>query len=242
MTEVRIRRKRKKKSSKGLWITLITLVILVGGGWGGYHLFTHKDVQAEDVGVDEDFFDFSDFEIESSDLPFSSNEKEEDKDSPDEKDKTKVNSGDSNKGTTTNSNNEKKNEEDNNIQPASDDKQQDQNSELKDLEKEIEGKYSATFKSLESAAISKIDTLAENALKDYKSGRPLSDLSSTYMSAVNKLQKKLDEVFNNQLKLLKEELKANGLDNDLAVQAKAEYEEAIAAKKSEMLNKVAKIK
>ncbi|MBD7970579.1 hypothetical protein [Paenibacillus gallinarum] len=242
MTEVRIRRKRKKKkkSRKGLWITLITLVILVGGGWGGYHFFTHKDVQAEDIGVDEDFFDFTEFGIGSSDLPVSSNGEEEDENSPE--DETNTSAENTSGETATNPKPIKDKGKDNRPESGSDVAIQNQNGESKDIEKEIESKYSTTFQSLESAALSKLDTLAENALKDYKSGRSLSNLSSTYMSAANKLQKKIDEVFNVQLKQMKAELKANGLDNDLALQAEAEYKEAIAAKKSEMLRKVAKVK
>lgn len=41
---------------------------------------------------------------------------------------------------------------------------------------------------------------------------------------------------------MKAELKANGLDNDLALQAEAAYKKAIADKKSEMLDIAGEIK
>ncbi|WIV20012.1 hypothetical protein QPK24_04655 [Paenibacillus polygoni] len=239
MTRFRMRRKGKKKTRKSLWITLLIMMIFIGGGWGGYHLFTHKDVQAEDIGVEVDFFDFPEFDIQSEELPVSS-DGIEGLSSP--KDDFKAIYGDTNGETaTTNSSNAKDIGEINSSNSVSSSKR-DHNLESKDIEKEIERKYTATFNILESKAISKIDKLAENALNDYKSGRSLSDISSTYMSAANKLQKKLDEVFNDQLERMKAELKKNGLSNDLALQVKAEYKKAIATKKSEMLNKVSQVK
>ncbi|NUU75295.1 hypothetical protein [Paenibacillus xylanilyticus] len=234
MTEVKITRKRRKKKRKALWITLITLLILAGSGWGGFHYLTHKDVQAEDVGVDQDFFDFSNFDLESNIPPVSNNGKEE------EKSPSKVASGNSSSdGPSTNTNNTNV---ENTTKPESGDAEQEQNTDPKDIAQEIENKYSATFKSLEVVATTKLNTLAENALKDYRSGRSLTDLSSTYMSASNKLQNKVDSTFYKLLDEMKAELKANELNNDLAQKAESTYTQAIAAKKSEMLDKVLQFK
>ncbi|WP_336765772.1 hypothetical protein [Paenibacillus sp. USHLN196] len=233
MTEVKIRRKRRKKKRKALWITLITLLTLAGCGWGGFHYLTHKDVQAEDVGVDQDFFDFSEFEVGPDKPSVSNSGKEEDK-SP-----SKVASGNSSDEPGINTNNVNV---DNVTKPASGDTEQEQNRDPKDIAQKIENKYSATFKNLETVATSKLNTLAENALKDYKSGRSLTDLSSTYMSASNKLQDKVDSTFYKVLDEMKAELKANELNNDLAKQAESTYTQAIAAKKSEMLDKVLQFK
>lgn len=229
MTEVKIRRKRRKKNRKALWITLITVLILAGCGWGGFHYLTHKDVQAEDVGVDQDFFDFSEFEVGSDKPSVSNSGKEEDK-SP-----SKVDSENSNEEpSATNS----ENVDNNKTKAGSGDADQEQNIDPKDKAQEIENKYSATFKSLESIATTKLNTLAENALKDYRSGRSLTDLSSTYMSAANKLQNKVDTTFYKLLDEMKAELKANELNYDLAKKAESTYNQAIAAKKSDMLDKV----
>lgn len=230
MSEVKIRRKRKKKKRKALWITLIIVLILAGCGWGGFHYFTHKDVQAEDVGVDQSFFDFTEFEVGTKQPTGINNGKEEGK-AP-----TKEVSGNLSE-RPGNSNN------DNVVtKPEADDEGQEQNNDPKDKEQEIENKYSATFKSLESVATTKLNTLAENALKDYRSGRSLTDLSSTYMSAANKLQDKVDTTFYKILGQMKAELKANGLNYDLAKKAESSYKQAIAAKKSEMMDKVLQFK
>lgn len=235
MTEVKIRRKRRKKKGKALWITLITLIILAGCGWGGYHYLTHKDVQAEDVGVEQDFFDFSEFDVGTDKPSVSNNGKEEDK-SPSE-----VASGNPSDEPSANTNNANA---ENTTKPESGDAEQgqEQNTDPKDIAQKIENKYSATFKKLEDVATTKLDTLAENALKDYRSGRSLTDLSSTYMSASNKLQNKVDSTFYNLLDEMKAELKANELNYDLANKAESSYTQAIAAKKSEMLDKVLKFK
>jgi hypothetical protein len=62
------------------------------------------------------------------------------------------------------------------------------------------------------------------------------------MSAANKLQDKVDTTFYKILGQMKAELKANGLNYDLAKKAESSYKQAIAAKKSEMMDKVLQFK
>lgn len=225
MNEIRRKRKRKKKSRKALWITLSVIVILVGSGYGGYYYMSHRDVQAEDIGVSKDFFDFSEFDdigsIAGGDLQEPASGKETDTGTT----KPSVNDS-SEQGTDSQTPGEGKKTG----KPASSE------GKLQD----IEAKYTKGFKRLESTALAKLDTLAENALHDYRTGRSLADLSSTYMSAANKLQDKVDGAFYNVLGEMKAELKAAGYNNDLADKAESEYKQAIADKKSEMLSKVTK--
>lgn len=109
-------------------------------------------------------------------------------------------------------------------------------------EEQIKAKYTAIFQDLQSIAMNKIDQLASRAIVEYKQGKSITSLSSTYMSAANKLQEKVDEAFYQQLDRMKSELKANGLSNDLAIKAESTYKKAIAEKKSEMMDKVVKFK
>lgn len=229
MNEVRRKRKRRKKSRKALWITLIVLVVLVGGGYSGFYYITHRDVQAEDIGVEQDFFDFSDFNdvdsLASEDIGGTA----------DSTDSAAAGSGadkpasDSDKSVPQD--NEKTSGTAETAKPES----------AEDKLKAIETKYTKVFSRLESTALSKLDTLAENALQDYRTGRSVADLSSTYMSAANKLQDKVDGTFYNLLSDMKAELKAGGFNNDLAKKAEAEYKRAIANKKSQMLKKVSEV-
>lgn len=228
MGEVRRKRKRRKKSRKGLWITLVVLVIIAGAGYGGYYYMSHRDVQAEDIGVDQDFFDFSEF----SDMDSGASGDLQDPGSGEEPAVNDLEQG-TEDPTDDTSHNSTSNE-------AVSDQEEDHPGSSEDKLQEIEDKYTKVFKSLESTALGKLDTLAENALHDYRTGRSLADLSSTYMSAANKLQDKVDDAFYKLLDHMKAELKAAGYNNDLAKQAESEYKQAIADKKSEMLGKVTK--
>lgn len=232
MSEVRRKRKRRKKSKKALWITLIVLLIIVGGGWAGIYQMTHRDIQAEDIGVEQDFFDFSEFELELD--PEAITDNQPNKDAQENND---INpSGEAKGGGKEPANSpsdeppgKQELEESNPSTPV-----------VVDKEKEIENKYIGIFARLEDIALSRLDTLAANAIKDYKAGRSIADISSVYTSAANKLQGKVDAAFYNQLNLMKNELKANGLDNSLAIQAETKYQQAISSKKSELMEKVVK--
>lgn len=237
MSEVKRRkRKRRRKSKKALWITLIVLLIIGGGGWVGIHHLTHRDIQAEDIGVEQDFFDFSEFEREMDTEAVTDNQPN--KDTPNNNDVSQSgNVKGGGKGTADSklnndppTNETSPSQEEGTTTPI-----------VVDKEQQIENKYAVAFARLEDIALSRLDTLAANAVKDYKSGRSLADISSTYSSAANKLQEKVDGAFYNQLKLMKNELKANGLDNSLATKAENKYKQAISAKKSELMDKVVQI-
>lgn len=244
MSEVRRKRKRRKKSKKPLWITLIVLFVVGGAGWGGFYYITHRDVQAEDVGVEQDFFDFSEFDLDlgpDTKLDTSS------EDNTDGKGNSTVEGNNGQPGDQTKES-EKGGNSSNRVStpPVKEtpDKQDPEKENLVqpiDKKQEIETRYSTIFNRLESLALSKLDTLASNAIKDYKAGRSLTDISSMYMSAANKLQDKVDGAFYNQLNRMKQELKANGINNELASKAEAAYNQAIAAKKSELMDSVVKI-
>lgn len=236
MSEVRRKRKRRRKSKKTLWITLIVLLIIGGGGWAGIHHLTHRDIQAEDIGVEQDFFDFSEFELEMDTEAVTDTDNQPNKDTPDNNDVSQPgNVKGGGKGTADSKLND---------DPPTNETSPGQGEGttstpvLVDKEQQIENKYAAAFARLEDTALSRLDTLAANAVKDYKAGRSLADISSTYSSAANKLQEKVDGAFYNQLKLMKNELKANGLDNSLATKAETKYKQAISAKKSELMDKV----
>jgi|GEM_PF-2926419 len=240
MEEVVRKRKKRKKPRKGLWIALSVIVLIAGFGWGGLYYMTHRDIQAEDIGVEQDFFEFGEFtDVEAladtaEDEPVtadqrggdgSGNGKAADGEAaspqapPTSADKGAKVPGDAGKNPGAASG-----------EPAAKDKRQ-----------EIERKYTKVFKRLESTALAKLDTLAQNALADYKTGRSIADLSSAYSSAANKLQGKVDETFYSLLAEMKAELKANGYGSELAKKAEEEYEQAIASKKSELLGKVAEV-
>lgn len=242
MSEVRRKRKRRKKSKKPLWITLIIILVVGGAGWGGFYYLTHRDVQAEDIGVEQDFFDFSEFDM---DLDPESKPNENGEDSPDGKGGTSTVDGTNQQPGDQTEKPEKGADSTNtdptppiNETPEKEKPNQAKPTKPIDKKQEIENKYAGVFKKLESLALTKLDTLAVNAIKDYRAGRSLADISSSYMSGANKLQANVDKVFYSQLNRMKEELKANGLDNELAVAAESSYKNAIAAKKSEMMDKV----
>ncbi|WP_054957488.1 hypothetical protein [Paenibacillus dakarensis] len=259
MEQVKERRKRRKKSKKPLWITLIVLLVLGGAGWGGFYYLTHKDIAAEDIGVDQDFFDFSEFDLEfnpdlipdvepttdGKEVPSGKEGdptgKEADKQpgqQPKDQPKDPKDSSITEKTPTASQKPQKPGKE--NVDQTKPAKPAEPAKPI-DKKQEIENKYSGVFERLESVALSKLDTLAEKALKDYRAGRSLVDISSTYMSAANKLQDKVDGAFYIQLDRLKADLKANGLDNELAKKAESSYKAAIASKKNEMMEKVTKI-
>lgn len=240
MEEVVRKRKKRKKSRKGLWIALSVIVLIVGFGWGGLYYMTHRDIQAEDIGVEQDFFEFGEF----ADVEALADTAEEEQVTADQR------GGDG-------SGNGKAAEEGEAASTKAPPTSVDKGAEVpgdagkspgasgepaaKDKRQEIERKYTKVFKRLESTALAKLDTLAQNALADYKTGRSIADLSSAYSSAANKLQGKVDETFYSLLVEMKAELKANGYGSELAKKAEEEYEQAIASKKSELLGKVAEV-
>lgn len=241
MEEVVRKRKKRKKPRKGLWIALSVIVLIAGFGWGGLYYMTHRDIQAEDIGVEQDFFEFGEFtDVEAltdtaGQEPLTADQRggdgsgngkaaeEGEAASPQVKpasaDKGAAVPGDAGKNPGAAPGD-----------PAAKDKRQ-----------EIERKYTKVFKRLESTALAKLDTLAQNALADYKTGRSIADLSSAYSSAANKLQGKVDDTFYSLLAEMKAELKANGYGSELAKKAEEEYQQAIASKKSELLGKVAEV-
>lgn len=187
MEHVRERRKRRKKSKKPLWITLIVLIVLGGAGWGSFYYLTHKDVVAEDIGVDQDFFDFTEFDLDVTPVP-KPNVGGEDISAGKDGDPT-------GKETDQKPTDKPKDPDDSSITESTPPVSQEPSkpgeenvdqtkpgkpSKPIDKKQEIENKYSGVFDKLESIALSKLDTLAENALKDYRAGRSLVDISSTY--------------------------------------------------------------
>lgn len=179
MSQIKRKRRQRKKSRKFLWITLIVLLILGGAGWGGLHYITHQDVLAEDIGVDQDFFDFSEFDMDVTPDPKPNVDGENVSASKDE--------ATTEDGTDLQSTYKPEDPDDSSIiattpaseKPGKDDITQTNPAKL-NKKQEIKDKYSTTFESLESVAISKLNTLAENALKDYRSGRSLTDLFNLY--------------------------------------------------------------
>ncbi|MFI2858752.1 hypothetical protein ACH6EH_16725 [Paenibacillus sp. JSM ZJ436] len=251
--QIRKRRRRKKKSRKALWITLIVLLVVGGGGWAAVHHITHRDVQAEDIGVEQDFFDFSEFDLEMDPGLEADHQPESAKGggqgavSPEQDDDpaTEEESPASSEASPLeggNSSSPVNEQPDSKDQPGQTGQTENTMPEpVLDPKEKIENKYTAVFNKLEDIALSRLDTLAANAIKDYKSGRSLADISSTYTSAANKLQDKVDGAFYSQLNLMKQDLQANGLDISLAATAENKYKEAISSKKSELMNKVIQI-
>lgn len=235
MMEEKLRKRKRKKKNKRkvrfLWLALLTSMIIVGVSWGGFYHYTHKDIQASDIGLDSDFFDFSEFNNDSDTTTSKPSPEEEIHDpTSDSETKTREDNDPSNKGSVSKSS--EKSAMNNNSSTT-----------IKTTkEEQIKAKYTAIFQDLQSIAMNKIDQLASRAIVEYKQGKSITSLSSTYMSAANKLQEKVDEAFYQQLDRMKSELKANGLSNDLAIKAESTYKKAIAEKKSEMMDKVVKFK
>lgn len=239
MMEEKLRKRKRKKKNKRkvrfLWLALLTSMIIVGVSWGGFYHYTHKDIQASDIGLDSDFFDFSEFNKDSdTTISNPSQEKEIHELTSNSETKPREDKDPSVNGS---------------VSKSSDKPAMNNNSStivkttVKATKKEqINEKYTAIFQNLQSIAMNKIDQLASRAIVEYKQGKSITSLSSTYMSAANKLQEKVDEAFYQQLDRMKGELKANGLSNDLATKAESTYKKAIAEKKSEMMDKVVKFK
>ena len=228
MGEIRKRKRRKKKSYKlAIWITLAILVILGGGGWGAYHYITHRDVQAADIGVEDDFFDFSAITDNSPATTSGGSVTSADPAG------TTTGGGKNSSNTSTSGSTEGQGTGDSKAGSTGTTGA----SAGAGSQQAIEAKYSSVLKQLQQAALSKLDTLASNAVSDYKRGRSVTDISSTYLSAANKLQGAVDSAFATEVGRMRDDLKKSGYSPEAADQAQAAYAAAVSAKKSEMLSK-----
>lgn len=223
---------------KGLLITLAIILVLAGGGYGAYYYLTNKDVAPAEIGVADDFFDFDILIEDSVETPPAS-----DKSTPS-----------ANSGSATEQ-----------VEPALGNKQDpDQDSTNKDkttqapdqakpvkdepvTEDSIRAKYEPKFLALEDTALSRLDTLKENAWAEYQrnkageSSSSLVDISSIYMSAGNKLQSKVDNAFYALLEKMKQELTDADLSMDLLNETELHYHQTIRSKKSEIMSKATDI-
>lgn len=208
---------------KILLSTLIVVLLLAGGGWWTVHHYTHRDISTADIGVEDNFFDFDEFIIEADISDGDAAGIESDPSIDTEIDLKTELPADHNVDT-------KKDSQETQVDPVSHAE--------KTPEAIVKQKYDKMFDNLQDVATSRLDTLANNALNDYKSGRSLRDVSSTYMSAANNLQDKVDDTFNKALVRMKQELDEKGLDRNLTKEVEASYHEAIANKKSELTNQM----
>lgn len=216
---------------KILLSSLVLVLLVAGGAWWAFNYYTHRDVSTADIGVEDNFFDFDEFIIDDELLA-------EGDGAPATEDVETLASSISGeadpKTTPAEPSTEKK----------ADAKQEPKTPAAnagKDSTAALEKKYDKIFAKLQEAALARLDTLANNALKDYKEGRSLRDVSSTYMSAANKLQDKVDSAFYIALNRMKKELDSKGLDHSLAKKAEGAYNKAIEKKKSDLTSKMLKI-
>ncbi|MCM3338762.1 hypothetical protein M3650_08930 [Paenibacillus sp. MER TA 81-3] len=211
-------------------ITAAVIVGLSGLGFWAYHHYTSRDVATTEIGVEDNFFDFD--IIVDNPLPISQqNNKIENE--PDSNNKETTYKPDEQEGQ-----NEKTNESQSEIPTAT---------APLTPEEQVKHKFEPVFQKLESAALDRLDTLTKNAWQEYKdhkegkSSRSLIDISSIYMSAAKKLEKKVDNTFSKLMDQMKTEINESGINNDLLTEIEVHYRQAIKTKKSEIMDKVYEI-
>lgn len=110
---------------------------------------------------------------------------------------------------------------------------------------DINNKYKTQFNSLQSVAMSRLDTLYSAAIQEYvqssKAGTlNRSGLAQKYIQAGNTLEANLDNQVYTTLNAMQAELMANNLPTDSVSSYKREYEKAKSDKRSQLLAKVSK--
>ncbi|WP_018757156.1 hypothetical protein [Paenibacillus terrigena] len=212
-------------------IVILGIVLILGGlGLYTYNYLFNRDVTADEIHADADFFDFSGV------LDPGLNTETNNGDSNDK-------SGDQSQNNSTATTDKKSEKEAKPVATKAEPISKEEVNKLidgatSDKEKEISEKYASTFVKLQSMAVSKLDILLKNAKKDYKgSDRSKSEIASIYMSAAKKLEKSVDGVFYDILGKMKQELKDAGLSTKMADKAEEAYKSTISKKKSEMMDK-----
>lgn len=108
---------------------------------------------------------------------------------------------------------------------------------------EISNKYKTQFDHLQSAGLSRLDTLYSAAVQEYKQSKKdgtlsRSELIQKYLQAGTTLEANMDSQIYGSLNMMEAELKANNLPADSISVYKAEYEKAKSDKRAQMLAKV----
>jgi hypothetical protein len=236
------------------WIllSLALFFLLAGGGgwWWIYHLM-HVDITPAELGVEEDFFDFSSAimipELESG-HPVSQNQIDQQSTHGGITGSTTVNGSDHSgtsgvQGGANNTNNigdatvTAKNSGTVQNQQQWDQLTPDQKLEI------IRDKYVHSYTQLQNLALDRLDTLVSLAKQEYNLKKNSADFSkidfaSKYSSAANKLQDEVNRVFYQVLEQMKKELKENKLPLNLAKEAEDTYKSLIKKKKDELLSKM----
>lgn len=225
---------------KGLIITVSIILILAAGGYGTYYYFTNKDIEPAAIGVADDFFDFdsliSGISTPSS-VTNSSNEAAMSDAKSQQVQPALGGAGTSSSDSGTNHSNETNNS---NVDPSADPPNAQP---LPVTEDSIREKYEPVFRSLEETALTRLDTLMQNAYDEYKANKAgkssstLANISSRYMSAGNKLEDKVDDTFNTLLDQMEKELKEAKLSTALVSEIEEHYRETISSKKAEIMDK-----
>lgn len=218
---------------KTLIVILGILLILGGVGLYTYNYLFNRDVTADEIHADADFFDFSGVLDPGLNTGVDT-------------DKSSDTSKQTTNGNSTTSTDKKGEKEAKPVAAKAEPISKEEVNKLiegatSDKEKEISEKYASTFVKLQSMAVSKLDILLGNAKKDYKeSDKSKSEIASIYMSAAKKLEKSVDGVFYDILGKMKQDLKDAGLSSQMADKAEDAYKSTISKKKSEMMDKALK--
>jgi len=107
----------------------------------------------------------------------------------------------------------------------------------------IDNKYKNRFMYLQSAALSRLDTLYSAAAQEYAQNKKTgtlnrSELAQKYIQAGTMLESSMDNEFNSTLNAMQAELIANNLPTDSVGIYKSNYEKAKSAKRSQLLAKM----
>lgn len=233
------------------WIllSLALFFLLAGGGgwWWIYHLM-HVDITPAELGVEEDFFDFSSAimipELESG-HPVSQNQIDQQSTHDGITGGTTVHGSD-HPGTSGVQGGANYNGDATDTAKNSGTVQNQQQWDLLAPDQKLEiirDKYVRSYTQLQNLALDRLDTLVSLAKQEYNMKKNSADFSkidfaSKYSSAANKLQDEVNRVFYQVLEQMKKELKDNQLPMDLAKEAEDTYQSLIKKKKDELLSKM----
>lgn len=107
----------------------------------------------------------------------------------------------------------------------------------------ISNKYNEKFEMLESSAAKKVDVLFQSAYKEYLQQTSENQLNQTqlarkYLQAGNMLEESIDTIFNDLIREMEKELKANNLSIDLVREVEEDYNQMIKQKKAVIMQQL----
>ncbi|MFA6809316.1 MAG: hypothetical protein WCR27_10040 [Eubacteriales bacterium] len=207
----------KKKFLKISGVVVILIAVIGVWGYNKYFTFDSEIQKQLNEQFGDDFFNVSVAEKGASDLETGNNSKIGIEETEQQKQEDNLKSGSS---TSQNSNGTNKTI----------------------TQDEIIQKYMPEIKSLQSVALSRLDTLYSAAINEYKQSKKNgnlnpSELAQKYIQAGTLLEGNVDGEFYNIVNAMQAELVANNFSTDIINTIKNDYESAKSQKRSQLLSR-----